>query len=124
MNAENAAHNAIRQLVRDYVEGMVRADESLLRLAFHPNARIIGRFQALPEWLTLDDFVDAIRDRGPVLAPEQSPFWQIVSQDVTDETAMVKVLDDYAGLRFTDYLSLMVLDGRWRIVSKLFHCHS
>lgn len=28
-----------------------------------------------------------------------------------------------AGLDFTDYLSLLKIDGRWRIVHKLFHLH-
>jgi hypothetical protein len=35
----------------------------------------------------------------------------------------VKVTDDFAGMRFTDYLSLLKIDGRWMIVSKLYHLH-
>jgi uncharacterized protein YlxW (UPF0749 family) len=47
----------------------------------------------------------------------------IVSTDVTGPTAQVKVSELYAGLRYTGYLSLMIVDEDWKIVNKLYHSH-
>jgi hypothetical protein len=45
----------------------------------------------------------------------------IVSIDVTGNEAVAKVADLYLGLRFTDYLSMLNIDGNWMIVNKTFH---
>ncbi len=36
---------------------------------------------------------------------------------------MVKVEDDYLGMRFTDYLTMIEHEGRWSIVSKTYYVH-
>ena len=78
----HASENAdIDLVIRNYVVGMVSADESLLRQAFHPACRIIGHYHGDLEWLSLDDFVAAIKAEGP--APSDTkPFWKIQSVDV------------------------------------------
>jgi hypothetical protein len=47
----------------------------------------------------------------------------IVSTDVTGLTAQVKVAELYAGVRYTAYLSLMMIAEDWKIVNKLYHSH-
>lgn len=37
-------HDAVRAVVRDYLEGMVWGDEKRLRRAFHPGALQVGHF--------------------------------------------------------------------------------
>ena len=32
-------------------------------------------------------------------------------------------MDDYVGMRFTDYLSLLKINERWMIVNKLYYLH-
>jgi protease I len=46
---------------------------------------------------------------------------RIVATDVTGRTATVKVALLYATMRFTDYLTLMQIEGTWRIVNKSYH---
>ena len=120
----NASDNAdIDLVIRNYVVGMVSADESLLRQAFHPACRIIGHYHGDLEWLSLDDFVAAIKAEGP--APSDTkPFWEIQSVDVTGDAAAVKIIDDYMGMRFTDYLSLLQIDGSWVIINKMYFYHA
>jgi hypothetical protein len=45
---------------------------------------------------------------------------RIVMVDQVAEEAFVKVEDLYMGLRFTDYLTLMKVDGTWKIVNKAY----
>jgi hypothetical protein len=46
---------------------------------------------------------------------------RIVSIDMTGNEAVAKVADLYLGFRFTDYLSLLNIDGNWVIVNKTFY---
>lgn len=117
------AATAIRETVRNYVEGMVFADEQRLRRAFHPASKVVGYYQGDLEWLGLEDFVAAVLAGGPAAAGSQ-PFWEILTLDVCGDCAAVKVLDDYLGMRFTDYLSLLHTDAGWRIVHKLYYLHA
>ena len=41
--------------------------------------------------------------------------------DITGNEAVVKVEDLYLGLRFTDYLSLLLIDNNWVIVNKIYY---
>jgi len=86
---------AINLVLRNYVEGMVFADETLLRQAFHPSCCIIGHYHEELEWSALDDFITAIIAEGPA-AKEVTPFWALHDVDITGDAAAVKVIDDYA----------------------------
>ena len=109
-------------VVRAYVEAMAAADEARLRAAFHPSAAVIGNYQGEVEWLSLDQFIAAIRDAGA--APVgHNPYWDIESIDRTPDSAIVRVVDDFAGMRFTDHLSLLKIGAEWQIVNKLYHLH-
>lgn len=121
-NSGQAAAAAIREVLRDYVEGMVFADEARLRRAFHPNCKVIGHYQGELEWLGLDDFVAAVLAGGSA-APDSQTFWEIQALDVSGDSAAVKVLDDYLDMRFTDYLSLLHTASGWVIVNKLYYLH-
>ncbi|MDE1159967.1 MAG: nuclear transport factor 2 family protein [Neorhizobium sp.] len=114
---------AVEAVVHLYVEGMAFAHEGALRKAFHPRASIIGNYEGAVEWLSLDEFVAAVISEGAAPAGTQ-PVIQIETLDVTGDTACVKVVDHFAGMRFSDYLSLLKIDGRWMIVGKLYHLHS
>jgi hypothetical protein len=114
---------AIHAVVHLYVEGMTFAHEGALRKAFHPKASIIGNYEGAVEWLSLDEFIAAVAAEGPAPAGTQ-PAIEIDALDLTGDAATVKVLDSFAGMRFTDYLSLLRVDGRWVIVSKLYHLHA
>jgi len=121
-----AVHSLDREhisvVIRNYVEGMVFADEVLLRHAFHPACHIIGHYHRELEWLSLDEFISAIKAEGP--APKEvKPFWETISVDITGDAAAVKVMDDYVDMRFTDYLSLLKINERWMIVNKLYFFH-
>lgn len=120
MTTKETEKDAIGQVVRRYVQGMLAADEMALRQAFHPECKIIGHFQGSLEWMSLDDFIGEINQAGPAAADTQ-PYLDIGYIDVTGDAASLKVVDDFAGLRFTDYLSLLKIDGRWTIINKLYY---
>lgn len=113
----------IRATARAYLDGMVYADEAMLRGAFHAQAAVVGHSRGGLEWDTLDAFVAAVlRAGGPPLGTPY--FAEIETIDRTCDIAMIRLADDYLGSRYTDYLTLLKHDGRWLIVHKAFYEHA
>jgi hypothetical protein len=112
----------IAAAVERYVRAMSMAAETDLRAAFHPSASIIGNYGGAVEWLTVDDYVKEVAAAG--LPPNENPDWKLLSLDITQDAAVVKVEDEFGGMTFTDYLSLLEIAGKWKIVSKLYHLHT
>jgi hypothetical protein len=122
MDISTKSFDDIRASVRTYVEGMTFGDEQALRRAFHAQCKIIGHYEGALEWLSLDDFIDSIRTGGTPTT-QLHPSWTIAAMDVTGDAASVKVNDEFMGMTFTDYLSLLKVNGAWVIVNKLYYVH-
>lgn len=120
-------HDAVRQVVTDYLEGMVWGDEARLRRAFHPGALQVGHFGDVYEFFPLSEFIDWIRNEAT--EPEGTPYRaELLSIEITGTEAIAKVTDTCFDTDFTDYL-VMVKDrpdetGRWQIVTKAYHVHA
>ncbi len=111
--------SAIAKTVETYVAGMARGDAKLLADAFHPQAHSIGHYGGALEWMGVADFAASCRDAA-IPRDHPVPPWKIESIAVAGDTAMVRVVNLWAGERFRDTLTLLHHEGRWRIVSKVF----
>jgi hypothetical protein len=109
----------IARTIAAYVEGMARGDAKALRQAFHPRASSIGHFDGNLEWASLDEFIAACEAEA-IPADAGVPAHEIETISIAGDTAVVRVVDKWAGLDFRDTLSLLFHEGRWRIVSKVF----
>jgi hypothetical protein len=98
-------------------------DMEKLRKPFYPNAQIIGYYEGQLIYDSLDEFIEFIK--GVPVPSETGEAYEkkIVSIDVTQTIAAVKVSELYLGMRFTDYFSLLKTDDDWVIVSKTFQIH-
>ena len=124
-------HDAVRAVVRDYLEGMVWGDEKRLRRAFHPGALQVGHFGETYEFFPLQEFIDWLKSEET--QPVGTPFdAELISIEITGTVAVVKVTDSCFGTDFTDYL-VLVKDapgdapgptGIWQIVTKAYHVHA
>lgn len=120
-------HDAVRAVVRDYLEGMIWGDEAKIRRAFHPGALQVGHFADTYEFFPLETFIDWLK--AEETEPEGSPYVaELLGIEVTGTVAVVKVADTCFGTEFTDYLVLVKdrpdASGRWQIVTKAYHVHS
>ncbi len=121
-----AEHDAVRQVVVDYLEGMCWGDEAKLRRAFHPGALQVGHFGGVYEVFPLEEFIDWIRTEAT--EPEGTPYVaELLSIEVTGTVAVAKLTDTCFGTDFTDYLVLVKdrpdASGHWQIVTKAYHLH-
>jgi len=119
MNAQDMS--AVEACIGNYFEALYTGDtELLMGSVFHPNAHLYaanlgGGFVDWP----MDDFKKVIEGRPSPASTGAERRERIVSIDEAGPgTVMVKV-EVLVGTRdFVDYLSLLKLDGDWRIISK------
>jgi len=81
---------------------------------------VIGHFQGPFSVMSLDDFLGIVGGTPPPSESGEAYDMKIVMVDQVAEEAFVKVEDLYMGLRFTDYLTLMKVDGTWKIINKAY----
>jgi hypothetical protein len=109
---------AIRQVVEHYLHGLKFNDTLSLQRAFWPEARLFwvqadGQLGELtqPQWYA--------SFRGSV-GKEEPGVLRVAKIDQTRDAASVKVIEEYPGSRYIDYLSLLRIQGRWWIVGKIY----
>ena len=111
---------AMIDVVRAYYDGMIEGDAAKLGRAFHPRASIVGNEGGGLTWSTLEEF--AAECKGAV--SHAGPYdWRIESLSFAGDTALVRLGGHFAGVWYSDDLSLVWTDDAWRIVHKTFYAH-
>ena len=110
----------IRQTIQTYFDGMHESSAEKTRTTFHPNATITGYLEDGLHEMSVTDFADFVASQQPSpLEQGAEARLDIVSVEISGETAVACVRDDYLGMTFHDSLSLA--DGRWQTYTKLFN---
>jgi hypothetical protein len=112
---------AVTEVVLAYYDGMMAGDEVRLARAFHPRACIVGNYpNGQLEWQTFEEFVaeckEAAGDAG-------AHGWRIDGLSFQGDTALVRLHNQFAGEWYSDDLSMLRIDGAWRIVHKTWYVH-
>jgi protease I len=109
---------AVRATVEAYLYGLKFNTVDSLKRAFNPEARLffVERDGHLGQ-LTQEQWYRGFAASAGKEA--KGKLW-IAALEVTRDIASVKVIEEYPGSRYIDYLSLVKFDGRWRIVSKIY----
>ncbi len=114
-------YDAITRTVQDYIDGGKTGRTADMKLAFHPDATIFGYIgpdlfagpiQGLFDWNDQNGAATELEGR-------------ITSIDLVETVATVRLeLDNWTGHRFTDFFTLLKVDGEWKIMNKVFHLHA
>ena len=112
----------IRDTIQVYFDSMYESNPGKVLDAFHPNARITGYIDDELHEMSTEEFAEFVGEQQPS-AREKGEMLRtdILSVEEAGNTAIAQVRDDYLGLTFLDYLSLLKVDDRWCIYNKLFH---
>lgn len=117
--AQTSEEAGVREAIEHYFQGHATGVGDHFRKAFHPDAKLFfirdGKFST---W-TLDEYVS--RASGKPAADEAERKRSIANIDISGNAAVVKVLLDYPSVRFVDYMSMLKVDGQWKIVNKTFY---
>ncbi|HLM56224.1 MAG TPA: nuclear transport factor 2 family protein [Pyrinomonadaceae bacterium] len=66
------------------------------------------------------DVMESTSTRRPA-ADEAQRKRSVESADITGNAAVAKLALDYPEVRFTDYMTLLKIEGEWKIVNKAFY---
>ncbi|GAB5537465.1 MAG: hypothetical protein Rubg2KO_37140 [Rubricoccaceae bacterium] len=115
--AQSSDFEQVEQTVSYYLNGGTANDFELLSRAFHPTAtmRWMGR-DGYTDVNAVDYFRDAMRP-----GPPQERQTRVVSIDVSGNAASAILEIDYPRFTFVDFMTLLKIDGEWKIVSKAFY---
>jgi hypothetical protein len=117
--ADEASEAGARKPLELYLKGHATGDGGFWRQAFHPSARIEGMRDGKLVSRTVEEFAGGAS--GKPAEDEAQRKRRIVSVDVTDDAAFAKIELDYPKVKFTDYFTLLKVDGEWKIMSKVYH---
>jgi hypothetical protein len=109
---------AVRQVVQTYLHGLKFNDVESLKKAFWPDAKLFfvkrdGQLGQLTQSQWYEGFAGSA-------GKEEKGELRITAVDITDNAASVKVEEDYPNSVYVDYISLLKLNGEWKIVNKIY----
>lgn len=116
--AIQAVDAGVRAPLEAYLRGHATGRADDFRPAFHPDAQLWGARNGTLIRMTSEEYISRASGSPPADEAERRRWIETV--DVTGDTAVAKIVLDYPAVRFTDYMQLMRIDGRWLIVNKMF----
>jgi hypothetical protein len=125
MSARNSELPNIRKVVDLYIDGVKNGNLESLRKAFHPQASMFG-YKGQDLFITpiagLYDYIAGTTPPAKDGTAGKEYACTITSISVSGHAATVEMaMEPYHEHDFVDYFQLLKVDGRWWIVSKLFH---
>jgi len=116
--AQTSEKDAVRIPLENYLKAHATGNAEYHKKAFYTEGQLIfirdGKY-------TTRSFADYIAGSpGKPAADEDKRKRWIESIDVVGNAATAKIILDYPNARLTDYMSLLKINGEWKIVNKIF----
>ena len=112
----------VRETIQTYLHGLKFNDVESFKKAFYPEAKLffVKKNGTLGQLTQAEWYAGFTANAGK----EEKGDLQIASLDVSGSAASAKVEEDYPDSHYTDFISLLKLNGEWRIVNKIFYAKS
>ena len=112
---------AIEEVVQTYLDGLYEGDTQKLARVFHETSALTGDIDGKLTIVPRDQWLAAVKNRPSPKSQNLSRHDEILEIDIAGPTtAFVKVKCAIPPRFFTDYLSLLKLDGRWQVAQKIY----
>jgi hypothetical protein len=116
------AYEAIGRLLTGYFDGLYNSDAELLERVFHPRAHYVTATGGELLHRTREEYLPIVRERpSPAGRGEQRADKILSIEFAGPVTAFARVECAIGDKAFIDLLTLIFIDGRWQIISKVFH---
>lgn len=116
-------YNAIVAVLDLYNNGGKQADSSIMKPAFSEQATIFGlNAEGKLDGGAIQNLFDTID--SDVFYPSPDAKGVIVNVDIVGNAASARIdTNDISGFCFTDFFNLLKVDGKWTVISKIYHTH-
>lgn len=119
LHASEAEAAAARIPLENYINAHATGNPDYIRKAFFPGAKIMAFRDGKLLNLSVEEF--ASRFSGKPAADESQRKRRIDSLNITGNAGVARIVLDYPDTTLTDYMSLLKVDGEWKIVNKVFN---
>jgi len=114
--------DTIHAAMNFYFHGLYHSDVAQLKRVFHPDAIYVCATDAPLIYKTMEEYFAVVAVREAPASRAEIRADEIASIDMAGvNTAFVKAHCAIGPKYFTDFLTLIRVDGRWQIISKVFH---
>jgi hypothetical protein len=114
-----AEYNAVIAVANQYVEGLREGSTEGVAKAFHQDAVMYGFTNGQLLGGPIKNLFDFVQKNGS--APDITTRLDVLA--ITPTTAVVRVdmEKDAIGADYNDYLTLIKIDGAWKVIAKVYH---
>lgn len=113
---------AITETLNKYNQGVAKADSSIMKPAFAKEATMFSSEAGALSGGPIAALFEGI-DTAFTATPDSRYAIAYIDITGTAASARVDTNDSSDGQCFTDYFHLLKIDGKWTILSKIFHSH-
>lgn len=115
-------YTAIAEVMQDYFDGLHYSDTKRLARVFHPQAQYACATDGTLLYRTMEEYFPVVDARPSPASRNEARNDKIISIDFHGPvTARVLATCTIAEKDFIDCLTFIKLDGRWQMISKVFH---
>lgn len=112
----------ITAVLSDYFDGLYHSDAAKLARVLHPTALYACPTGGTLVRLNMDEYFPIVARRPSPASRGEPRYDRVISIEFAGPvTAIARVECAIAPKLFTDLLTLVYLDDRWKIMSKIFH---
>ena len=111
-------YEAVLETIKKYTDSCKEGKSDIMKPAFTENALMYGYLNGEYYNGSIEALYGAVDAFGA--APDTKARVDVLSIEGTAAVARV-TLEDWHGLSFTDFHSLIKEDGEWKIIAKVFH---
>lgn len=119
--AQDAEKDAARVPLENYIKGHATGNPEFMRKAFHTEGNLIFIRDGKYSTRSFAEYISGFKGPNPPTAEESSRKRTIESIDIAGNAGSAKIILDYPNVRFVDYMSLLKINGEWKIVNKIFY---
>ena len=117
--ASEAEDAAARIPLENYINAHATGNPDYIRKAFFPEAKIMAFRDGKLLNLSVEEF--ASRFSGKPAPDESQRKRRIDSLNITGNAGVARIVLDYPDVTLVDYMSLLKVNGEWKIVNKVFN---
>jgi len=113
---------AVTNVISNYFDGLYNSDTSILADVFHPLAQYVCATDGHILHYNMKEYFPIVDNRPSPASLNERRNDRILSIEFAGSvTALARVECSIGEKFFTDFLSLICVDGKWQIISKVFN---
>ena len=121
-NAQTPEKDAVKVPLENYIKAHATGDPEYARKAFYTEGNMIWIRDGMYSSESLDSFIKrAFTGKPAADEVKRKDNRKIEAIDITGNAAVAKIVLDYPNVKFVDYMTLLKINGEWKIVNKSFY---